>query len=507
MKRKIHLLTIVLMVSFILIACKPKDNSAELAAANPKNDVYYELFVRSFADSDGDGIGDFKGVTENIDYLENLGITAIWLMPVNEGPSYHGYSITDYYGVESDYGTIDDFQTLIDTAKDHGIKIMMDLVINHTSDQHPWYKDAQYNMDSPYREYYLWTADHTAYSSFVGGMVDLNLESDAVVEEIHDIIDFYMDMGVTGFRLDAAKHFMIKDINNNSIASNIVFISQLNAYIKSVNPNSFLVSEVFEDTFDLYERYFQGSDSVFNFYASNKIVNAMNGSSISRLAGRIQNSYEAFAENNPDYVDTPFLRNHDQDRLASLVNSDYPLERLKLASRVLLTLPGSPIIYYGEEIGLKGTRFEGLTMDGYDGTIYDEYRRSPLLWGNQYTATWLPEYGFNEGLATVEDQLGDENSLLATYQKMIELRKDHMALMYGQSFELFNGNDNKIQGYVRTYTYEDETEAILIIHNFSNQTYDVSGLNYENILFGSEQIDSFGSFIVTINPDQIGDYI
>ncbi len=508
MRRKIHVLSIVLLLVFMLVACEQTpDQASELRSLNPKNDVYYELFVRSFADSDGDGIGDFNGVSENIGYLEDLGITAIWLMPINEGPSYHGYSITDYYDVESDYGTLDDFKHMIDVAEEHDIKIMMDLVINHTSDQHPWYTEAQYDTSSKYRDYYLWTSDHSAYSSFVGGMVDLNLANEQVVEEIHNIIDFYMDMGVTGFRLDAAKHFMVKDINNNSESSNIIFIAQLNAYIKSINEDSFLISEVYESSYDLYERYFGASDSAFNFYASDKIVAAMNGSDISRLATRIQNTYEGFDMYNPDFVDTPFLRNHDQDRLASLVRQDYPLDRLKLASRILLTLPGSPIIYYGEEIGLKGTRFEGLTVSGYSGTIYDEYRRSALLWGNDYTTTWLPEYGFNDDVDTVNDQLADDTSLLSTYKEMIKLRKDHMALMYGNSFEVFNGNDNKIQGYIRTYSYEDQTEAILIIHNLSNQPYDMSTLDYGSILYGDLEIAPFGSLIVTINPELVGDYI
>ncbi|MGE4320674.1 MAG: alpha-amylase family glycosyl hydrolase [Acholeplasmataceae bacterium] len=508
MKRKLVVIALLFMVVVSLASCKKEEPTIDLSAVNPKNDVYYELFVRSFADSDGDGIGDFNGVTENLDYLQNLGITAIWLMPVNEGPSYHGYSVTDYYAVESDYGTMDDFQNLIDAAHQKGIKIMMDLVINHTSDQNPWYTESRYDTTSPYRDYYLWTSNDQAYSSFVGGMVDLNLKSTAVVEEIHHIIDFYMAMGVTGFRLDAAQHFMIKDINNGSVADNIIFIAQLNAYIKGINEDSFLVSEVYDTSFDMVAPYFQASDSAFNFYASEKMITSLSGSDISFFARRVQNTYEAYSEYNSEFVDTPFLRNHDQDRTASSISGDNLDQKLLLSANVLLTLPGSPIIYYGDEIGLKGTRFdEGLNIAGYDTTIYDEYRRSALLWGNDYTTSWLPEYGFNTGLKTVSEQLDDPNSLLSQYKEMIAIRKAHPALMYGNAFDLYKGNDNKIQGFIRSYQYDTINEAVLVIHNFSSTTYQITDLNYETLIYGSLDMPAYSTLIVTINPDLVGDYI
>jgi glycosidase len=495
---------------FMIVSChtdEEVDQFELMSQENPQNDVYYEIFVRSFADSDGDGIGDLNGITNNLDYLEQLGVTSLWLMPINEGPSYHGYSITDYYDIESDYGTLDDFQNLIDKAAEKDITILMDLVINHTSDQHPWYTEAQYDETSLYRDYYIWTGDNTAYASFVGGMVDLNLGNEAVVEEIHHMIDFYMSMGVKGFRLDAAKHFFVKDVGNGSVANNIIFIAQLNAYMKSIDEDSFLISEVYESSFDLYANYFQSSDSAFNFYASDKIVEAISGSSISRLARRIQNSYESFADFNLDFIDTPFLRNHDQDRFASSLSEGYLDEKLALGAHILLTLPGSPIIYYGEELGLKGYRYEGLTVDGYEGNIYDEYRRSPLLWGSDQETTWLPDIGINDDVEDISVQLENDDSLLNTYIEMIGIRKQNPALMYGNSFELYNGNSNKIQGYIRTYSFKDYTQSVLVIHNLSNQSVDMTDLIYEDILLGSLELEAYGSLIVTINPDSIGEYI
>ena len=510
--RKFQIGFIILLSAILLAACDQSndpDVMQLMKEANEKNDVYYEIFVRSFADSDGDGIGDLNGITENLDYLDDLGVTALWLMPINEGPSYHGYSITDYYDIESDYGTMDDFQTLIDEAAKKDIKIMIDLVINHTSDQHPWYIDAQYDETSPYRDYYTWTGPSTAFSSFVGGMVDLNLASDAVVEEIHDMVDFYMAMGVTGFRLDAAKHFFDKAENNGTTVDNIVFIAELNAYMKAINEDSFLVSEVYEPSVDLYANYFQSSDSAFNFYASDKIVEAVSGSSISRLASRIQNSYEDFYTYNANFIDTSFLRNHDQDRFASVISQDYLDAKLKLGARILLTLPGSPIIYYGEEIGMKGIRYEALNVDGYDADIYDEYRRSPLLWGDtSIETTWLPDIGLNDETRDIATQQNDDESVWKAYQEIIEIRKEHPALMYGNTFELYKGNNNKIQGYIRHYTYEDSySEAVLVIHNLSANAYEITDIEYEEIIMGSLNIAGYDTLILKINPDSIGDYM
>ncbi|PKK96620.1 MAG: alpha-amylase, partial [Tenericutes bacterium HGW-Tenericutes-3] len=156
--RKLFLFIMAFFLMLGVVSCKPSEEEVtptpevDLKAVYPQNDVYYEIFVRSFADSDADGIGDLNGITQNLDYLEDLGVTALWLMPINPSPSYHGYSVTDYYDIESDYGTLADFQDLIDQAKSKDIDIIIDLVINHTSDQHPWYLSAQSSTSSEYRD-------------------------------------------------------------------------------------------------------------------------------------------------------------------------------------------------------------------------------------------------------------------------------------------------------------------------------------------------------------------
>ena len=191
--KKILSLFILFAISFGLFACQdepvdPTDpidpidpiDLYDFDEINPLQDVYYQIFVRSFADSDGDGVGDLNGITQNLDYLEELGITALWLLPVHPSPSYHGYDVIDYYGINSDYGTMEDFENLVDAANEKDIKIVMDLVINHTSDQHPWFKDAISSTSSPYRDYYVFN-NGVPYSYFVGGMMDLNFENPEVI--------------------------------------------------------------------------------------------------------------------------------------------------------------------------------------------------------------------------------------------------------------------------------------------------------------------------------------
>src|SRR5690554_2047090 len=242
--KKIISFIMLLLIGFILIGCEENDGE-KLAELFPQNDIYYSLFVRSFADSDGDGIGDLNGVRENLDYLVDLGITAIWLLPINPSPTYHGYDVTDYKAINPDYGTMADFDNLVKEAEAKGIKIMLDLVINHTSDQHPWFMEAKKGVNNPYRDYYLWTSETKAYETFVGGMVDLNLNNEKVVSEIKEIVDFYLEKGVLGFRLDAAQHFFDNPAETAVTIKNIIFLNDLNSYVKEKAPNSFIVGEVF----------------------------------------------------------------------------------------------------------------------------------------------------------------------------------------------------------------------------------------------------------------------
>jgi alpha-amylase len=475
-----------------------------LEELNPQQDVYYQIFVRSFADSNSDGIGDINGITANLDYLEDLGITALWLLPINPSPSYHGYDVIDYYDVNSDYGTLEDLENLVEQAKLRDIKIVLDLVINHTSDKHPWYLSAISSEQSPYRDYYIFN-NGGAYETFVGGMKDLNLENPVVVEEVYNIVDFYLEKGIHGFRLDAARHF-IEGVNADWDST--LFTMRLNAHMKQTYPESYVVSEVFVNRYEAIKDYYIGSDSLFNFPGQSNIMDKV-GMENSRylFAKSFEQIYDAYREVDPNFIDAPFLGNHDIDRLASsqgFINNDL---KLKLASRILLTLPGNPFIYYGDELGMKGVRYEGTNIPGY-GIVYDEYRRQPFLWGDPtYQTNWLPSDQSNDDTETLNEQINDTDSLYKAYQEMIEIRKNNPALMYGNYYKPYNGNVTQVQGYIRYYQYEDFEQAILVIHNLTPDPYTVETTYQSFILGDSLTIGGYQTIILEIDPNEIEAYI
>jgi alpha-amylase len=513
MKKIINLITVIL-IALLLISCDDINNpndDIDLRILNPHHDVYYQIFVRSFADSDNDGIGDLNGLTENLDYLSDLGITALWLLPINPSPSYHGYDVIDYYDINPEYGTLEDFQNLITRAKEKDIKVVIDLVINHTSDQHPWYVSARNSQSSPFRDYYIWTGPNTAFESFVGGMKDLNLDNPEVVSEVKNIMDFYLEMGVHGFRLDAAKHFFDKPGQTGITLKNALFTFEINQHIKENYPNSFIVSEVFDYSYVSYQDYYVGSDSVFNFYAAGQMWDKIGrGNNRYLLTSNLDRMYEHIKELSPNFVDTPFLTNHDLDRLASMdgFNGYQGFDKMKLATRMLLTLPGSPFIYYGEELAMKGYRDygqNGQNIPGY-GIAYDEFRRTPFLWGDPLKqTTWFPDTQ-NSDTADLTIQKSDLGSMYHVYREIIHLRRENPALMFGNFFEPYKDNNSNIQGYVRYFNEEGIEQAILVIHNISvhTQTLDIS---YLNVLMGNLSLSPYETLIVEIDPLLIGDYI
>lgn len=480
------------------------DQTPAFSELYPQNDIYYQIFVRSFADSNGDGIGDLKGITENIDYFKELGITALWLLPIHPSPSYHGYDVIDYYAINPEYGTMEDFEELIAIASVQDIKIVIDLVINHTSDQHPWYVSAKNSLSSPYRDYYVWQ-NGNAFESFVGGMKDLNFKNPSVINEVKSMMDFYLEKGVHGFRIDAAKH-LIESVNPTF--DNAFLLLELNAHIKENYPTSFIVSEVFDYQYATTSEYFIGSDSVFNFYTAGEIWNKI-GQSTSRhlFVSNILRAYERISAVNPDFVDSPFLTNHDLDRLASMPGFSSSVKKQRLAVNILLTLPGSPFIYYGEELAMKGYRDysqDGKVVSGY-GVAYDEYRRTPFLWGNpSIQTTWFPDH-MNFDTPPLNEQRLDQNSMFIHYINLISIRKNEPALMYGNAILPFNQNSFQIQGYLRILEIEGYEQAILVLHNVTSdpQTVSIEGIRD---IYGSSLIEGFGTYIVEIDFDRIGDY-
>ncbi|MGB1288798.1 MAG: alpha-amylase family glycosyl hydrolase, partial [Aggregatilineales bacterium] len=366
----------------------------ETAADNDwwQDTVWYEIFIRSFYDSDGDGIGDIQGIIEKLDYLndgdptttDDLGITGIWLMPVMESVSYHGYDTTDYMAVEQDYGTEEDFQQLMDEAHKRGIRVIVDFVVNHTATEHPWFEAAA-DHDPRYRDYYLWARenpnepgpwgdvawhpleDDYYYGVFWSGMPDLNYNNPDVLSEIQDAARFWLeDMGVDGFRLDAIRYVLEETINDRRILAdspgNRALLTDFNALVAEINPEALTIGEILTSTL-IIERYIEEDavDIAFEFELADDYLAAAGRGRKRDLERKMEDMGEVY----PGYAYASFLTNHDEPRVMTELSGN--IDDAKIAASLLLLSPGTPFIYYGEEIGMRGTK-------------PDEHIRTPMQW-------------------------------------------------------------------------------------------------------------------------------
>lgn len=452
--------------------------------------TYYEVFVGSFYDSNSDGMGDLQGLISKLDYINDndettetdLGCNGIWLMPIMPSPTYHKYDVTDYYDIDSQYGTLDDFKELIEACNQRDIKLIIDFVFNHTSSQHPWFVEAlDYvknlsdgeELDAstcPYAEYYNFSKDKKGKdgwyqvgstewyyeAQFTSTMPDLNLDSDAIREEIKKIADFWIDLGVGGFRLDAAKEYYS---GNNS--KNVELLRWFHEYVTSVDEDCYLVAEVWDSIGTIAQYYESGIDSVFNYYyggPDGKIANLVNqisknkaGKSLGKVMQSMQDTL--FARNSA-YIDASFLSNHDNDRCISYVGKD--TNKMKLMAGINLCMSGSSFVYYGEEIGLAGSG-------------RDENKRGPMYWSNTDTLgittgpTGMEQQTYL--YQPVDEQLKDSNSLLNYYIRAIRLRNENPELARG-TVEILDGiEDGDLCGIRKTYN----GESIYLLYNMSDQ--------------------------------------
>ncbi|MEJ5309748.1 MAG: alpha-amylase family glycosyl hydrolase [Anaerolineae bacterium] len=427
--------------------------------------VFYEIFVRSFYDSNGDGIGDLNGLIEKLDYLNDgdptttndLGITGIWLMPIMASPSYHGYDITDYYTVNPQYGTNDDFKRLMAEAHKHGIYIIIDLVLNHTSAQHPWFIEAQ-DPNSERRDWYRWRETggagwHRLGSSYYFGlfwdqMPDLNFENPAVTAEMLNVTRFWLEeMGVDGFRLDAIKHLIEEGEQTENTGATLDWFKEFYTFYKSIKPDAFTVAEVWSPT-RIVAQYTGGKvDVCFEF----DLAEVMKDAAFRGTPTGLQMTQENVIAAYPPGQYATFLANHDQTRTRSTLMND---EQAKVAATLQLTFPGIPFIYYGEEIGMQGAK-------------PDENIRRPMQWtpdGGFSTGT--PWRGYYEDYATrnVTTQNTTPDSILNHYRALIALRNNHAALRIG-GWQPVEATPRSVYSYLRTY----EDEIVLVVVNLSGQ--------------------------------------
>jgi glycosidase len=449
--------------------------------------AFYEIFVRSFADSDGDGVGDLRGLTSRLDYLNDgdpsttsdLGIEAIWLMPVFASPSYHGYDTTDYFAINPQYGTMADFQALIAAAHARGIRVIVDLVINHTSNRHPWFVESSSSPRAPKHDWYVWRTDDPGwrqpwgggptwhelngayfYGVFSGGMPDLNFENSSVREEVKAIASFWLERGVDGFRLDAARHLIEDgpgDLQTNTPGTH-AFWREFAAHVRAIAPEALLVGENWTSTGNIAQ-FFGSTDSVasgdelpmsFDFPLAGSILRAVRSGDPAPVVATLADIARLYPAG---VLDGTFLTNHDTPRVATELGSDPA--RLRSAAALLLTLPGSPFLYYGEEIGLAGGK-------------PDPNIRTPMPWndreagGGFTTGTpWRP-FATGREQANVAAQSGDPGSLLAHYRRLVHLRASSPALRRGTIAVLDSGGGNK---QVLAFIREAGGERMLVVHN------------------------------------------
>lgn len=461
--------------------------------------TWYELFVYSFYDSDGDGIGDLKGLTEKLDYLNDgdlatdtdLGIDGIWLMPIMPSTTYHKYDVADYYDIDAEYGTMEDFEVFMEECHNRGINVIIDLVMNHSSSQHEWFQTAAAYLkelpegaepdlnECPYVDYYYFSkekkggycelpgTDWYYEAQFWSEMPDINLGSEAVREEFSEIVDFWLEKGVDGFRLDAAKEYY-----TGNTTANVEVLTWFNSMVKEKKSDAYIVAEVWTDMNTFATYYESGIDSCFNFAfadQSGTITSVVRGSAVSGAKSygtsqvRLQEVLDAHSDS---YIDAPFYINHDLARSAGFYGGEYGLSQLKISQAMNLLMTGSAFLYYGEELGMKGSGI-------------DENKRAPMQWSADETSTGMckgPEamekidmiYG------SLEEQQEDGNSIYNYVKETIWLRNSYPAIMRGRvSVEEELSNENVC---VIRKTYEDQ--EVLLAFNISKetQTVDLTGI-------------------------------
>jgi alpha-amylase len=445
--------------------------------------VFYEIFVRSFADSShgplaNDGIGDLQGLIDRLDYLNDgdpatdsdLGITGIWLMPISPSPSYHGYDVTDYYGVNPEYGTTEDFRRFLDEAHRRGIRVITDLVLNHTSSQHPAFR-AALRGDPAYRDWYIFTPPDQVprtrgpwgqqvwqqangqhyYGIFWSGMPDLNYRNAAVTAEAYRIADFWLtDVGVDGFRLDAIRHLIEDGDVMSDTPETVAWLQGFEKHVRAVSPGAITVGEIWTNT-EIVSDYVRADavDLAFEFDLAGAILDAAKSGTRDKLAYTLENVAASY----PDGRYATFITNHDQNRVATELREDP--RRLKLAATLLLTAPGLPFLYYGEEIGQIGAK-------------PDEMIRNPMPWiggaNGGFTAAaqpWEPlQPGHERRNVAVQDS--DPDSLLNHYRRLIRLRESEPALSRGTVRVLESVRDD-VLAFERTF----DGRSLTVIANLS----------------------------------------
>lgn len=439
--------------------------------------VFYVVLVRSYYDSNSDGYGDLQGLIAKLDYLNDgnpntdtdLGINALWLMPVYQSSAYHGYAATDYYNIQPDYGDNETFHRLVSEAHKRGIYVIVDLALNHTSQNHPWFVDSASDPQAEHRDWYVWSTtdpgwlgpDKQAvwferngayfYALFGSALPDLNLRNPVVTSQMLDVTRFWLqEMGADGFRLDAIRHLIEEGQQQQSTSATHTWLQNFYQFYKTVQPNAFAIGEVTGSTQERLTYYDNQVDMCFEFDWSNAAIASLAANDPSALVAK-QNLLAAVY---PKGQYGTFLSLQDQNRVMSQLNESTP--KARLAATLLLTSPGVPFMFYGEEIGMRGKK-------------PDIYIRRPMQWENKRAAgftagrPWM-EVDLNYDQVNVADESADSRSLLSHYRRLIRLREQYTAIHSGALIPI-SSNDSQVYAYLR----HTEDSDILVVLNLSEE--------------------------------------
>ncbi|MDW8279234.1 MAG: maltose alpha-D-glucosyltransferase [Anaerolineales bacterium] len=481
-----------------------------------KDAVFYELNVRAFQDGNGDGIGDLPGLLSRLDYLQALGIDCLWLLPIYPSPLRDdGYDIADYRAIHPDYGTLDDFKALVDAVHARGMRLITDLVINHTSDQHPWFQAARADRHSPYRDYYVWSDTGQEYAQtriifldtetsnwtwdeqagqyywhrFYAHQPDLNYDNPAVRHEMLEVVRFWLNLGVDGFRVDAVPYLYEREGTNcENLPETHAFLKELRAFVDTHFPGRLLLCEANQWPEDLRPYFGEGDEfhMGFHFPLMPRIFMALKKGRADDIISILKRTPAI----PPSCQWATFLRNHDEltlemvtpeerawmweqyapepvmrlnlgirRRLAPLLDGD--CRKIELAHALLFTLPGSPVLYYGDEIGMG----ENLTLPDRNGV------RTPMQWDDSLTAGFsavapyapFPNGEYAPARVNVSAQLRDPHSLLHRLRRMIAVRKRHRVFGRGGLAWLESAQNPAVAAYLRSLA----GETVLVLNNLS----------------------------------------
>lgn len=479
------ILALAVMLS-TLSACDKKGaadgwRAKEVTVIDDNYRTWYEIFVGSFYDSDGDQMGDLQGVISKLDYIADMGFNGIWLMPIMPSNSYHKYDVIDYMAIDPAYGTMDDFDQLVAECDKRGIKLIIDLVLNHTSPDNAWFAEACSYLESlgPDEEPSAEQCQYYGYYNFVKGnpssnawyqvgstdyyyegqfspeMPDVNFASQELRKDFEAVMDFWLDKGVGGFRLDAVKEFY-----SGATGKNVEVLTWVNDYVKAAKPDAYIVGECWDGLLTYAQYYASGVDSFFDFEFSGssgiitKTLNfsgdANSAQAYAKALVRVQNSIREYRQ---DAIDAPFFVNHDMPRAAGYMS--YDVRKVKMAAALNVLMSGSAFVYYGEEIGMTGSG-------------RDENKRAPMYWSADAGAAGMTkgpqdmEPQENQ-FACAEEQMKDKNSIYSFYKDTILLRNQNPEIARGTVARLEEIEDPDIAAISKTY----DGKTIYMLYNIS----------------------------------------